>query len=93
MWAIRKTRSPGAPNKANALKFLAYTFKPERQAAMTNLTTFAPAGKAAEPFVNKDLMPFLPMGKNLEGGISLNIPFWAEHLDGWLKRFEAWKQQ
>lgn len=88
-WFIPK----GAPNKATAEKFLAYVFQPERSAAMTNLTTFAPAHKDAVKFVKPELSPFLPMGKNLDGGVSLDFQFWAERLDGFLKQFEAWKQQ
>ena len=46
----------GAPHPTNAEKFMNYILEPKVGAALTNFVNYGSPNKAAEPFINKDIL-------------------------------------
>jgi putative spermidine/putrescine transport system substrate-binding protein len=84
----------GTPNKANAVKFLEFLMRAQKQADLTNLVSVAPSRKSAMQYVRADIRPLLPTS-HFEGNspISLDTAYWADNLDSNSKRFQAWLQK
>lgn len=84
----------GTPNKANALKFLEFIMRPDRQAEMTNRAGVAPSRKSAMQYVGRGIRPLLATS-HFEGNspLALDTRFWAEHLEDYQKRFQVWLQK
>lgn len=92
-WVIPK----GAPNKENALKYIAFSTKPEQLAKAAEHISYGPPRLSSAPLVGNftgtdvAMPPHLPTSpENLEQGIASNLDFWVDH-DGELsERFNAW---
>jgi putative spermidine/putrescine transport system substrate-binding protein len=72
VWYVLK----GAPNRANAMKFLAFAAEPEQQAKLAKLSTMAPTNDRA-----------LPM---LDAATAKTLPTDPEHFRVMYKKDEAW---
>ena len=92
-WIIPK----GAPNKDNALEYIAFTTEAERLARAAELISYGPTRKSSADLVGnvegKDIAmaPHLPTTPgNIEQGINSNADFWVDHDSELSERFNAW---
>jgi putative spermidine/putrescine transport system substrate-binding protein len=78
-----------APNKANAMKFLQFSMRPDRQAALMNHLGNTPASKSARPLMNPAVQKWLsdPSSKT---NLVINDAWWADHFDELTLRFKEW---
>ncbi|PAU62579.1 spermidine/putrescine ABC transporter substrate-binding protein [Pseudomonas sp. PIC25] len=86
-WAIPK----GAKNKDEALKFIAFSLKPEQQKIYSENIAYGPANKQAvsllDPALLKD-MPTTP--ENIANQVAMDVTFWADFGEQLEQRFNAW---
>jgi putative spermidine/putrescine transport system substrate-binding protein len=78
-----------APNKANAMKFVQFALRPDRQAALMDYLGNTPASKKALPLVKPDVRKWLSDPANKMNLISNDI-WWADHYDELTLRFKEW---
>ncbi|PTB17075.1 spermidine/putrescine ABC transporter substrate-binding protein [Trinickia symbiotica] len=78
-----------APNKANAMKFVQFAMRPDRQAALMDYLGNTPASKKALPLVKPDVRKWLSDPNNKMNLISNDI-WWADHYDELTLRFKEW---
>ena len=78
-----------APNKENAMKFLAFSLRPEIQAATMELLGNAPISKAAVPLISDESRKWLP-DLTSPDQLILNDQWWAEELETVSRRFKEW---
>ena len=82
----------GAPNRDNALKFIDFAIKPERQARSAELIPYGPTNRKAIPMIDKKKAPDLPTyPENLKRQAPFNEEWWLKNEDALIKRWEAWK--
>jgi putative spermidine/putrescine transport system substrate-binding protein len=87
-WVIPR----GAPNKALAMKFIEYAIHPRRVAEFAALASVAPVRKSASQYVKTEQLRNLPTS-HFENALNIDDKFWADNLDAYTRRFEAWLQQ
>jgi putative spermidine/putrescine transport system substrate-binding protein len=85
-WFIPK----GAPNKENAIKFLQYMMDPKRLGELATLFVTPPARISALQYMDPQVSKRIDFNK---GPIPMDVSFWADHLDSFNKKFEAWQQK
>ncbi|WP_250511486.1 ABC transporter substrate-binding protein [Caballeronia sp. GACF4] len=78
-----------APNKANAMKFVQFAMRPDRQAALMNYLGNTPASKKALPMLNPDVRKWTSDPNNKMNVIS-NDAWWADHYEELTQRFKEW---
>ena len=78
-----------APNKANAMKFLVFAARPERQAAFMELLGNTPASKKGITLMSADSRKWIP---DMSSGRSVlvNDDWWAGNYDTLARRFKEW---
>lgn len=81
-----------APNKANAMKFLQFTLRPDRQAEMASSGTAvgtAPVSRAAAKMLSPEVLKWQP---DFESKLNakLDDAWWADHYDEVTLRFKEW---
>lgn len=93
LWVIPK----GAPNKADALKFIAFSTDTKRNADQASWISYGPVRKSAAPLVAKhavagiDMKPHMPTApKNFKNALQNDFEFWADHQDELNEKFSAW---
>ncbi|HER25608.1 MAG TPA: extracellular solute-binding protein [Rhodospirillales bacterium] len=93
LWVIPK----GAPNKAAALKFIAFSTDTKRNAAQASWISYGPVRKSAAPLVGKhattgiDMKPHMPTAPaNFKNALQNDFAFWADHSDELNEKFAAW---
>ncbi|MBL6932087.1 MAG: ABC transporter substrate-binding protein [Rhodospirillales bacterium] len=93
LWVIPK----GAPNKADALKFVAFSTDTKRNAAQASWISYGPVRKSAAPLVGKhategiDMKPHMPTAPgNFKNALQNDFAFWADHADELNEKFSAW---
>ncbi len=93
MYAVPK----GAPNKEDAMKFIAYATSTEGLRAQAMQISYGPARKSAfnEPLMFKDgvtdMVPNLPTSPvNLSNALESNFEFWVDKDAELNERFNAW---
>lgn len=92
-WVVPK----GAPNKDNAMQYIAFTTESPQLAKAAEQISYGPPRKSAAGLVGNIAGKDQPMGPhlptdpaNLGKGLSSNLDFWVDH-DGELsERFNAW---
>jgi putative spermidine/putrescine transport system substrate-binding protein len=76
-----------APNKENAMKFLAFAARPEQQAIMAKLTAYPPINPLMYDYVDEATAKLLP---NYPDNLAVSYPasheWWAEYRDEWAER-------
>lgn len=86
-WAVVK----GAPNAAEAMKFINFAVQPERQATLTRLIPYGPtdvdALKLLDPAIARNL-PSYP--ENATRGALLNSKWWNENLEAVMPRWNTY---
>ncbi|OKO71457.1 ABC transporter substrate-binding protein [Bradyrhizobium sp. NAS96.2] len=79
-----------APNKANAMKYLQFVLRPDRQAAFANADPgMTPSNRAAAQFLTPDARKWQPNPDN-KLNISINDEWWADHFEELTVRFKEW---
>lgn len=78
-----------APNKENALKFVSYAMRPERQAAVAELLGNTPNSKKAVGLLTPEARKWLP---NMESDQNLIMDdmWWAGNFEKLSRRFKEW---
>lgn len=79
----------GAPNRENAMKFVAHMMKPETQAATMELLANTPNSRAAIPLLSDEARKWLPDMAN-PNNVVLNDIWWAENFEEVTRRFKEW---
>lgn len=86
-WAI----PVGAPNKAEAYKFIAFASKPENQKVFAGEIPYGPTNLKGTALVDKAIAADLPTApQNMKGALASNTQFWVEHGEDLEQRFNAW---
>jgi putative spermidine/putrescine transport system substrate-binding protein len=78
-----------APNKQNAMKYLQFAMRPDRQAALMDLHGNTPASKKAMGLMKPEVRKWLSDPHNKMNLIS-NDAWWADHYDELTLRFKEW---
>lgn len=84
----------GSKNYDAAMKFIAFSSRPERQAKFAEWTYYGPANRKAYQYIDGKkavLMPTYP--ENFAKGIVEDGSWYAEHEEEVERRWEAWKMQ
>lgn len=89
-WTIPK----GAPNQEEALKFIAFTMKPENQAVYAQNIAYGPANMKALSTLNQKVLDDLPTSPaNAKEALQFSVSFWADQGEALEKRFASWATQ
>ncbi|MDQ2094397.1 ABC transporter substrate-binding protein [Rhodalgimonas zhirmunskyi] len=87
----------GAPNKENALKFIAFSTDTKRLADQASWISYGPARKSSGDMVGKfmdgktDMKPHMPTAEaNLKNALVNNFEFWVDEDAELNERFNAW---
>ena len=93
LWVMPK----GAPNKADALKFIAFSTDTKRNAGQASWISYGPVRKSAAPLVAKhatagiEMKPHMPTAPaNFKNALQNDFGFWADHSDELNEKFSAW---
>ncbi|MAH84093.1 MAG: spermidine/putrescine ABC transporter substrate-binding protein [Rhodospirillaceae bacterium TMED8] len=93
LWAIPK----GAKNKAEAMKFLAFSTDTKRLAGQAAWISYGPARKSSIPLIGKhaeagiEMGPHMPTAaNNFKNVVQNDFEFWADRQDELNERFNAW---
>jgi putative spermidine/putrescine transport system substrate-binding protein len=78
-----------SPNKANAMKFLQFALRPDRQAALMNALGNTPASRSALPMMKPEVRKWLSDPSNKMNVVSNDV-WWADHYDELTLRFKEW---
>ncbi|MFK4719166.1 spermidine/putrescine-binding protein [Bradyrhizobium niftali] len=79
----------GAPNKENAMKFIAYNMRPEVQARLLNVSPTVPNSKKAMSMLDAEARKWMP-DMNNPNNVVLDGAYWAENLEKVARRFKEW---
>lgn len=86
-WAIPK----GAPNKKEAMAFIALAMSAPNQAAFSAIIPYGPTNTAAMPLIDPKIAPALPSStENFPKGTFLDVNYWAEHGGRVAEQFNKW---
>ncbi|MCT2581260.1 MULTISPECIES: ABC transporter substrate-binding protein [unclassified Mesorhizobium] len=79
----------GAPNKANAMKFVAYCVRPEVQARLNNQLGGTPVSKKARPMLSAEVRKWQP---DFDSPVNLfiDVPYWTDNSEAVTARFKEW---
>ncbi len=87
----------GAPNKKEALEFIAFATDTQRLADQAKYISYGPARKSSGPLVGKfqdgkiDMAPHMPTAAdNMKVALLNDFAFWADYQDELNERFTAW---
>ena len=87
----------GAPNKEEAMKFIAFATDTQRLADQASYISYGPARKSSGALVGKysdgttDMAPHMPTAEaNLGNALVNNFEFWVDHDAELNERFNAW---
>ncbi|MCC8984545.1 extracellular solute-binding protein [Bradyrhizobium acaciae] len=79
----------GAPNKENAMKYLAYYMRPDVLVRQCNLTASVPNSKKAMSMLSAETRKWMP-DMNNPNNLILDGAYWADNLDAVSRRFKEW---
>ncbi|MCK1504511.1 extracellular solute-binding protein [Bradyrhizobium sp. 18] len=79
----------GAPNKENAMKFIAYLLRPEVQARMDNEMGSVPVSKKAQSMLGPEIRKW-QVDLNNPKSLYLDAGYWADHREAVEQRFKEW---
>ncbi|MBM3597288.1 MAG: extracellular solute-binding protein [Alphaproteobacteria bacterium] len=86
-WAIPK----GAPNKKEAMEFIAMAMSAKNQADFSAIIPYGPTNTAAMPMIDAKIAPALPSSEqNFKKGSFLDVNYWAANGDKVGERFNKW---
>ncbi|MFT5643470.1 MAG: putative spermidine/putrescine transport system substrate-binding protein [Janthinobacterium sp.] len=86
-WVIPK----GAPNKALAEKFIAYSSSLQAQKNYAEKIAYGPVNRTALPLLDAKTLASLPTASaNMKNAIGSDLKFWTDHGEDLEQRFTAW---
>ncbi|GGC64811.1 MULTISPECIES: ABC transporter substrate-binding protein [Paraburkholderia] len=86
-WVILK----GSPNKADAMKFIAYASKPDVQAKLPQYIAYGMTNTKAQALVPPQYAAELPTAtENMKSAVPLDADFWTDNIGPLTQRFNAW---
>jgi len=86
-WAIPK----GAKDQEDALKFIAFSLKPEQQKIYSENIAYGPANSKAVALLDKNRLSNMPTSpENIKNQVAMNVSFWADYGETLEQRFTAW---
>lgn len=86
-WAIPK----GSPNKAAALKFIAFASRPENQKVYSQNIAYGPTNKKTVALLDKSVASQLPTApQNIKNALGISVGFWADYGESLEQRFNSW---
>ena len=81
-WYVLK----GARNADNAMRFIAYASRPEPQARMAKLLSYAPTNPRAFDFIDDaTARKLVTHADNFNRAWAMDVPWWTENRDQWLE--------
>ena len=87
----------GAPNKEEAMKFIAFSTDTQRLADQASWISYGPARKSSVALIGKhaeggmEMGPHMPTApENFKNALQNDFEFWADHQDELNERFNAW---
>jgi putative spermidine/putrescine transport system substrate-binding protein len=87
-WVIPK----GSKNYDNAIKFIEFAIRPERQAELTKYIAYGPTNRKALPLVEPRVMDLLPSNQvNFDKGFLFSGDWWGPNLAKVTERFNEWR--
>lgn len=78
-----------APNKAEAMKFLAFAARPDRQAAFMDILGYAPASKKAVSMMSAEARRWVP-DLDSPNSVLMNDAWWTPNFESLTRRFKEW---
>lgn len=78
-----------APNKAEAMKFLAFVARPDRQAAFMDILGYAPASKKAVSMMSPEARRWVP-DLDSPNSVLMNDSWWTPNFEKLTRRFKEW---
>ncbi|MGH0241658.1 extracellular solute-binding protein [Sinorhizobium meliloti] len=88
MWMMPR----GTPNKVNAQKFLEFISRPEKMIEFAAASSYAPSRKSATDMMKPEVKEKMAIA-NATNPIRIDRIWWADRMDSYTKRFEAWLQE
>lgn len=85
----RLTVLKGAPNKANAMKLVAYFLRPDVQARVMDQLGTMPISKKAVPMLSENTRSWLPQ-LNDKKSLFVSDAYWADNLESVSARYKAY---
>lgn len=80
-----------APNRANAVKYLQFVLRPDRQSAIANaFTGIVPSSRAAVQGLSPEARKWQPDFDN-KLNVTLDDTWWSDHFDELTRRFKEWQ--
>lgn len=79
----------GAPNRENAMKFIAYYLRPEIQARQCDLVGVLPNSKKAMSMVSTETRKWLP-DISSSNHVLIDGAYWSDNLEAVSRRFKEW---
>jgi len=87
-WVIPK----GSKNYDQAIRFIEFAIRPDRQAELTKYIAYGPTNKKALPLIAPNVLELLPSApKNFNAGFLFNGEWWGPNLAKVTERFNEWK--
>jgi putative spermidine/putrescine transport system substrate-binding protein len=87
VWAIPR----GAPNMADALKFISYATRTESMAQLTEFLSYAPGRQSSLPLVRREYQSHMPTAPgNRRDAVQASFLWWADNGEEMGERFDAW---
>ncbi|MEL7937813.1 MULTISPECIES: ABC transporter substrate-binding protein [Pseudomonas] len=86
-WAIPK----GDKKKEEALKFIAFSVKPEQQKIYAENIAYGPVNKNTVSLLDKGVQANMPTTpENIANQVGMDVTFWADYGEQLEQRFNAW---
>ncbi len=92
-WAIPK----GSSNKANAMKFIAFSTDTQRLADQASYISYGPTRRSAVQLIGTHKETGIPMAphmpttsEHMKNALQINVEWWADHMDELTERFNNW---
>ncbi|MEE9299995.1 MAG: ABC transporter substrate-binding protein [Alphaproteobacteria bacterium] len=87
VWVIPK----GHPEKDKAMDFIAFASRPEVMAEQSKYISYGPTVTAAVPLISPEILPHLPTApENSKNAFTVDVRWWADHVEELNERFYVW---
>jgi putative spermidine/putrescine transport system substrate-binding protein len=80
----------GAPNREEAMRYIAFASQPEQSATFAELSGTAPANLAARPRYDAEAADLDPLAKGHGEVVNLDPAWWGKNADAVRRKFTVW---
>ena len=81
----------GSPHVEEALKFISFAMRPDRQAVFFNKVAYGWTAKGTGKMIKPEMLHNIPTAEgHLDNAVLTNIEFWLENSESLEKRFQVW---